>query len=167
MKNHLITRRNFVVLGLGTLVASCTSYVPDGSTTPAQLNRAIIMSKINGVRAANGRAPLRYNEDLGRVAETQAQLMAARGELSHTIGGTLRERTNVVNYRGAVGENLAGGQHTLEGAIQGWLASSTHRFTLLNENFTEFGFAAAVGNGEMGTYWAMIFGGDAAPWLSS
>ncbi len=166
MRASLLNRRNFLILGSGALLSGCASYVPDGRTTPGQLSRSLIMAKINGVRASNGRKPLAYNELLGQAARTQADLMAARGELSHTLGGTLRERTNAVGYQGAVGENLAGGQHTLEGAIQGWIDSAGHRSTLLSDKFTEFGLAAATGGGDYGTYWAMIFGGGFAPWLS-
>ncbi len=168
-KSRLLSKRGFLNLGfsgilLGTLSA-CAQYLPEGSTSPELLSRKIIMAKINGTRAANGVQPLRYNEVLGQAAQNQAQLMARRGELSHELGGTLRERVTAVGYQGAVGENLAGGQDTLEGAIRGWLESRPHRNTLLNNKFSEFGLAVAEGGGEYEIYWAMIFGGGFEAWL--
>lgn len=166
--NLVMSRRGLLLGGtaiaLSPLLAACSSYVPEGRTTAQQLSRATILSKINGTRAANGRDPLSYNETLARAATTHARLMASRGQLSHTLGGSLRERVTAAGYRGAVGENLAGGQSTLEGAIAGWLASSGHRSTLLSSRFTEFGLAVATGGGEHSIYWAMILGGGFEAW---
>ncbi len=161
---NILSRRNLLILGGGALLSGCASYVPDGRTTLPQLSQATIIAKINGVRADNGRKPLAYNAALERAARTHANLMAARGELSHTVGGTLRERVNAAGYFGAVGENLAGGQRTLEGAIKGWMDSAGHRSTLLSARFSEFGLAAASGGGEYGTYWAIILGGTFEAW---
>ncbi len=164
LRTEVFSRRNFIGLSLGALVSGCASYIPDGRTTLPQLSRETIIAKINRVRTDNGRKPLSYNGALARAARIHANLMAARGELSHTVGGTLRERVNAAGYFGAVGENLAGGQRTLEGAIQGWMESAGHRSTLLSPRFTEFGLAAASGGGEYTTYWALIMGGTFEAW---
>ena len=65
-----------------------------------------------------------------------------------------------------LGENLAGGQSTLQQAIDGWLNSSGHRDTLLSTRFVEFGLAAGTvpGKSRYGTYWAMIAGGPFEAW---
>ena len=164
-KFKLLSKRNFLILGLSGALSACSQYLPEGSTDPEFLTRDIIMGKINGTRVANGLKPLAYNPVLASVAKTQVNLMAERDEISHEMGGTLRERVSAVGYRGAVGENLAGGQDTLEAAIKGWLESTPHRTTLLSSKFTEFGLAAAKGGGEYGTYWAMVFGSSFEAWL--
>ncbi len=166
MNKIFVSRRTILAFGLVSLVGACSQYLPEGKTSPQELSRDLIMTKINAVRAANGRKPLIYNDRLELAARTQAELMAATGEFSHTIGGTLRERVTAVGYQGAVGENLAQGQSTLEGAIAGWLDSARHRSTLLSPKFSEFGLAVATGKGRHDVYWAMIFGGSFAPWLS-
>ncbi len=166
-KSKLITKRNFLILGLGGALGACSQYLPEGRTSPTMLSREIIMAKINATRIANGVDPLAYNPVLARAAQNQARLMAEKGELSHELGGTLRERVTAVGYQGAVGENLAGGQDTLEDAIRGWLESRPHRNTLLNPKFTEFGLSVAQGNGEYEIYWAMIFGGSFEAWQQS
>lgn len=165
-----LSRRGFLLLGAAGLLSACSAVgpAPGTVTTPAQLSTASITAAINGVRRANGRPPLSYNPRLEAAARSQAQLMARRDQLSHDLGVTLRQRVTAAGYEGAVGENLAGGQKTLQQAIEGWLESSSHRDTLLSTRFTEFGLAAAsVGDGRKsrhGTYWAMIAGGSFEAW---
>lgn len=164
-----IPRRAFIVLGVATLLSACSySGPPPGATAPPQLSAAAITAAINGVRTANGRKPLAYNYRLEQAARAQAQTMAQKDILSHDVGGTLRQRVTAAGYNGAVGENVAGGQKTLEQAIEGWLSSPSHRETLLSDRFTEFGLAAATvpqgKNSRYGTYWAFIAGGSFEAW---
>ncbi len=161
-----LTRRAVLAAGLGLAASACSTYLPSGTTTPATLSRSVILQQINATRAAYGREPLTYNPLLEDAARTHARLMAEKGILSHTLGGTLRERVTAAGYHGAVAENLAGGQHTLERAIEDWLNSAGHRRTLLSPNFTEFGLAAATSDKGQKFYWAMIFGGSLAAWLN-
>jgi uncharacterized protein YkwD len=164
------SRRGFILLGLAGLLSGCTAIgpAPGIATSPAQLSTATITAAINGVRGANGHPPLVYNPRLEEAARSQASLMARKDQLSHNLGVTLRQRVAAAGYDGAVGENLAGGQHSLEQAIEGWLDSPKHRETLLSDRFTEFGLAvASVDSGRKsryGVYWAFIAGGDFAAW---
>jgi uncharacterized protein YkwD len=166
-----LSRRGFIVLGAASLLTACTpaSMGPVvTATSPPQLTTAGIVAAINGVRKANGKKPLTYNSKLAEAARSQAKLMASRDQLSHDLGVSLRQRVTNAGYDGAVGENVAGGQKTLEGAIQGWLNSPAHRNTLLSDRFTEFGLAvASVGAGKRsryGIYWAFIAGGSFDAW---
>lgn len=167
MMNKL-TRRSFIVLASGAGLSACTSYSFGSATSPDGLNIATVTQKINEVRKAHGRKPVKYNAKLAKAARSQAQLMASRDKLSHNLGVTLRERVTAAGYVGAVGENLAGGHKTLESAIEGWLGSPGHKSTLLSSKFTEFGLAyARVSTGKKSrytNYWAVIFGGDFAAW---
>ena len=163
------SRRSLLVLG-GAFLAGCSAGIPPapGATSPTQLTHAAIMAAINNTRKRNGKPPLRYNSHLEAAARSQADLMASKDRLSHDLGVTLRQRVTNAGYDGAVGENVAGGQQTLEQAIQGWLASPGHRDTLLSTRFTEFGLAAARVRADhksrYGTYWAFIAGGPFAAW---
>jgi uncharacterized protein YkwD len=166
------SRRDVLALGAMGLLSACSSAtIPPrhrGGITPPQLTTANILAAINGIRRANGKPPLAYNDHLEQAARSQAQLMASRDQLSHDLGVTLRERVTKAGYEGAVGENVAGGQLTLEEAIQGWMNSPGHRSTLLSDKFTEFGLAvAAVPPGKQsryGIYWAFIAGGSFDAW---
>ena len=168
-----LTRRGLLVFGLTSLVAACSSVVlPLGSveamTSPGQLTQGGIIAAINGVRKANGRPPLRYNVKLETAARSQANLMASKDKLSHDLGVTLRQRVTNAGYEGAVGENVAGGQKTLEQAIDGWLHSPAHRETLLSTKFVEFGLAEASvpssRKSKYRNYWAFIAGGPFEAW---
>ena len=163
------SRRHFLLFGAAALLSGCTvTMAPSGATAPNQLNQSSILAAINGVRARNGKPPLKYNARLEAAARSQANLMAQKDTLSHNLGVTLRQRVSSAGYDGAVGENVAGGQRTIEQAIEGWLNSPAHRNTLLSTRFTEFGLAAAsVAPGRKsryGTYWAFIAGGSFEAW---
>ncbi|MGV3651038.1 MAG: CAP domain-containing protein [Devosia sp.] len=165
-----LSRRRLLAGSALMLLAACSPAGPPLTrTSPAELSTASIMAAINGVRQANGREPLSYNGKLDAAARRQADLMASRDQLSHNLGVTLRQRVTDAGYVGAVGVNVAGGQQTLEAAIQGWLDSPSHRSTLLSDKFTEFGLAVArVPAGRKsryGIYWAFVAGGDFAAWL--
>jgi uncharacterized protein YkwD len=168
----LLDRRAFLIVGVSGLLAGCSAVgpAPGARTTPAQLTEAQILASINAVRKANGRPPLRYSRKLEAAARAQTRLMVQKDKLSHDLGVTLRQRVAAAGYDGAVGENLAAGQGSLEGAISGWLASSGHRDTLLSTRFVEFGLAVssvpAGRQSRYGIYWAFIAGGPFEAWRS-
>ena len=167
----LLQRRSFLTLAGISVLGACTSIVPPApgpSPGPSQLTRSAIIAAINRTRAANGRPALSYNTKLEDAARSQANLMASKDQLSHNLGVTLRQRVRAAGYEGAVGENVAGGQRTLDQAIDGWLNSPAHREALLSNKFVEFGLAAATVAPERksryGIYWAFIAGGPFEAW---
>lgn len=157
-----------LVLGAGTsgILAACSTFVPDGSTSISQFSTRSALAKINQTRSAHGIASVSLNSKLTQAAQQQVRRMGAAGELSHTLGGTIRERVRDVSYVGAVGEVIAGGHNTFEKAITGWLNSSSHRGVMLSAKFTEVGIAAGNGRAPYNTYWVAIFGGDTNAWLT-
>ncbi len=172
-----LTRRAFIILGAGASLSACSTFgvttnVPEGSTTPQQLTQDAILSAVNEARRINGgHKPMTYNLQLEAAARFQANLMAQKDTLAHELGYTLRQRTNMQNYRGAVGENIAGGQTTLQQALEGWLNSPGHRATLLSDKFVEFGLAYAHTppgvKSKYGNYWCFIAGGPVSAWLGA
>ena len=159
----MMDRRLFVFgAGAAMCLAGCSSFVPKGATSPAGATRDVVLEKINEVRAANGNGlkPLHYDVRLEAAARRQAELMAARDRVAHDLGVGLKQRVNEAGYFQSVGENLAGGQQTLEQAIAGWLKSSSHRATMLSPIYTEFGFAVVTRpNTKWRVFWATIYGG--------
>lgn len=161
------TRRGFLVLTAAAALAACSTTIPmlpKGASTPETLTDDEILAAINAVRRANGAPPWTYNTRLEDAARSQARLMAQKNTLSHDLGVTLRQRVTAAGYLGAVGENVAKGYTSLQGAIEGWMESSGHRGTLLSHRFVEFGLAVArAPNGKL--YWAMIAGGSFQAWV--
>ncbi|WP_205699299.1 CAP domain-containing protein [Conexibacter sp. SYSU D00693] len=89
---------------------------------------------------------------LDQEAEGHAADMARRGFFAHNAppptpaGVTFEDRLATVGYAAAAwGENLAWGQSTAYEVIQAWMASPTHRHTLLDPAFTELGVGIAIG----------------------
>ena len=170
------TRRLFLIACAALALTGCTGFgitsnVPTGTTTPQQLSQASILSAINEARRINGNhKPLTYNPELEAACRFQADLMAKKDTLAHDVGYTLRERTDMQGYRGAVGENIAGGQTSLQQAIEGWLNSPGHRATLLSDKFVEFGLAEAHTapgvKSRYGNYWCFIAGGPVEAWMA-
>jgi uncharacterized protein YkwD len=156
-----------LLLGFGLLLSACASVGPG----IAQLTQASILSTINAARQANGgHKPMSYNVKLEAACKTQIGLMIAQDKLEHDLGMKPRARTDQAGYVGAIGENLAGGQRTLEGAIEGWLNSPGHRATLLSDKFVEFGLAVgsvpADRKSRYGIYWCFLAGGPFEAWTT-
>ena len=167
-----LSRRAVLVLGTASLVSACATTakvapLPAASRSdrPEDLTREQILEAINATRRAHGAGPWRYNQALESAARAQANLMASKDTLSHNLGTTLRQRVTAAGYGTAVGENVAKGYTTLPATIEGWLASTGHRNTLLSPKFVEFGLAfARTANGRL--YWALIAGGPFEAWYS-
>jgi uncharacterized protein YkwD len=175
MPMSLLFRRT-LMLGLGLLLSACASVgptiAPRTATTPPQLTQASILTAINAARQSNGgHKAMTYNAQLEAACKTQVGLMVEKDQLAHDLGMKPRARTNQAGYRGAIGENLAGGQSTLEGAIDGWLNSPGHRATLLSDRFVEFGLAVgsvpADRQSRYGIYWCFLAGGPVENWIPS
>ena len=164
----MMDRRLFLAGGLAaSVLSSCSSFVPEGATTPATSSRTVVLAKLNEVRAANGIRPLTYDTRLEAAARRQAELMAEQDSIAHELGESLRSRVSAAGYHEAVGENLAGGQKTLEKAIAGWLDSPSHRGTMLNPKFTEVGFAViSKPDTKWKVFWATIYGGETERFLA-
>lgn len=161
--------RRAIILGLAasSLLASCSSFVPEGATGPTGLTRDVVLKKINAVRAANGVGTLHYDTRLEVACKRQAELMAKKDSIAHELGEPLRQRVYNAGYHEAVAENLAGGQKTLEKAIEGWLNSPSHRRAMLHPYFTEMGYAViSKPDSKWKVFWATIYGGETDKFLS-
>jgi uncharacterized protein YkwD len=127
----------------------------------------------NGFVAA---APaLTWNDDLYASAYEHSYDLAESNTFSHYGSGTtsdvtgsnnnkssyFNERIKANGYVGykTIGENIAGGQITIEAAVTAWLASPAHCTNIMNANFKEIGVAVATNvTSEYGIYWTQSFG---------
>lgn len=157
-----LNRRLFVAGAAAALLSGCATYAPTTATPFAAVSEADMLAAVNAIRRSNGRSELRFSTTLARAARKQARDMADRDALSHNFGPglSLRDRVRAVGYHGPVGENVAGGQRTLEDALTGWMNSASHRSTLLSEMWTTFGMAVVPGGqgSRYGVFWAAAFG---------
>ena len=116
----------------------------------------------NRERARASLTPLRRNADLARVAQLQAEQMAAAGKLAHELPGsrypTLTSRMKLIGYTyRSVGENVAEGYTSGAALMAGWMTSAPHRANILSARYTETG--AGMARSKIGrTYTAQVFG---------
>jgi uncharacterized protein YkwD len=127
------------------------------SLHPAAASGAQAQRELNDIRRQLGLQDVVPNAKLSAAAAKQAALLASRGELSHSAGGSLRSRTKAVGFSGVVGENLASGQKSVSRAIIDWMHSPGHRANILNGVYSCFGLESAKGAGSK-TYWVLILG---------
>lgn len=126
-----------------------------GPTTPASaqaskhdaVERAVIR-KLNAIRAQSGLRRLRASRGLARAADGKSAAMAATGNFSHgPMGPRVRRHVRAK----AVGETLAWVPPPLAAdadAIVGtWMASPSHRATLLARHFARIGVGRRSGRG--------------------
>jgi uncharacterized protein YkwD len=116
----------------------------------------------NRERTRASLTPLRRNADLARIAQLQAEQMAAAGKLAHELPGsrypTLASRMKLIGYQyRAVGENVAEGFTSGAALMAGWMTSAPHRANILSARFTETGVGMARSKSGR-TYTAQVFG---------
>ena len=105
---------------------------------------------LNRERAARGLPPLKWNEDMARVARLHSENMARYKFFSHTglDGSKVNDRAQRLVDRTwySIGENIAfnkGFKLPVESACQQWMNSPGHRENILDPNWTESGVGAA------------------------
>ena len=123
------------------------------------IDSVILLTNRERVRASL--TPLRRNADLARVAQLQAEQMAAAGKLAHEVPGarypTLASRMKLIGYQyRSVGENVAEGYTSGAALMAGWMTSAPHRANLLSVRYTETGVGMARARSGR-TYTAQVF----------
>ena len=105
---------------------------------------------INEQRASRRLAPLKWNEDMARVARLHSGNMARYKFFSHQgrDGSQVSNRANAIAKRTwySIGENIAfnnGFRNPVEMACQQWMTSPGHRQNILDGGWTESGIGAA------------------------
>lgn len=159
----MLTRRTLLLSVVAASIAACSPFGL-GSYQTVRVSEREAKSAINAQRARNGAGPVEPSRALQVIAAQQARLMAQADRLAHEAksGYGLNDRIRRAGYQGTAGENVSAGYTSLDGVIDGWMASPGHRHNLLNPDFTEFGIAAArVADGResrYGVYWAIVLG---------
>jgi uncharacterized protein YkwD len=132
---------------------------PGVKDRPVDPELAALLEAHNRIRADAKLGPLRANSQLTEAARDHARDMAEHHNVSHegSDGSDEAKRVKKRGYRyQLIGENIAGGQPTVEVVMQSWLNSPPHKENIL-ANFTDFG-AAVVPDGSGRKYWCAAFG---------
>ncbi len=115
-----------------------------------------VIKLVNVERANAGLSALKYDWELGRVAQYKSQDMHDKNYFSHTspVYGTpfTMMKNFGISYKSA-GENIAMGQKTAAAVVDAWMNSEGHRANILNKNYNHIG----VGYVKDGNYWTQMF----------
>lgn len=101
-----------------------------------------MLDKINSIRKQHGLSKLEMDYKLAFEARRHAEEMCRRNFFAHIdpIRGNPHVRAFRANFSGSmVGENIAGGQTTIESLFKSWMASKGHRANILNPKFNRVG----------------------------
>jgi uncharacterized protein YkwD len=123
------------------------------SLTTAQAELSVICL-VNKKRHRRGAARLAWNPRLQGTAESHSTAMDSYNFFAHGGGGTLVDRVRASGYlAGAsswiVGEDLgwgSDGQGTPKATVNRWMASPSHRATMLSPGFRNIGVGVTVGS---------------------
>lgn len=113
----------------------------------------------NAERRKYGLRPLKWNEELAKLARAHSRDMVERNFFSHenpdgkSPFDRMRE-AGLTYYISA--ENIAAGQASPEKAVEEWMNSEGHRMNILKPDLEELGVGIARG-GKYGIYWTQTF----------
>jgi uncharacterized protein YkwD len=138
---------------------------PPARSLSTIIDTVFLLTNRERVRASL--SPLRRNADLTRVAQLQAEQMAAAGKLAHEVPGsrypTLASRMKLIGYQyRSVGENVAEGYTSGAALMAGWMTSAPHRANIMSVRYTETGVGMARARSGR-TYTAQVFARPRTP----
>jgi uncharacterized protein YkwD len=161
------TYRTALAIAAAGLAAACSS-APVVEPTPAFYQRldqtgrgvdpASSLSMINQYRGNLGAPPLRWDPTLARVAQAQADRMAAADKLlseedAHTDRELAAAGVRYKTYR----TNLSAGYRTFAEAFSGWRELKTHNANMTNPQTSLIGLAtAAAPSSKYKIFWVMV-----------
>lgn len=137
----------WLALGLGVAMPALAQSASD----PAAL--------ISDFRARHSEGKVKSDATLKRIAQDQANAMAAKGVMDHDVLGPFNRRVAPANA-GRAAENIAYGYESFPKTLDQWINSSSHRKNLLMHEGERVGVASARSSADGRTYWAMVIAGD-------
>jgi uncharacterized protein YkwD len=156
-----------LALALPMLLGACAgepelpaepSFYRSLATGGAKIDAATAASMISGYRTNNGLTAVSVDPELMKLAQAQAQAMASRDKLDHSVLRAFDDRLRAQGYRARIAaENIGAGYHTLAEAFSGWRDSPPHRANMLLNGATRMGIATAYApQSKYKVYWALI-----------
>lgn len=116
-------------------------------------------SILNAYRGTKGLSQVSLDPVLTKLAQDQANAMAAADQLSHEVGGrTFVNRMKASGFDPKIAvENVGAGYHTLAEAFSGWRDSPPHNKNMLTPDVTRMGIATAFApKSKYKVYWALV-----------
>jgi LysM repeat protein len=120
-----------------------------------------LVNAVNALRASYGLSPYSVNSILMFTAQSQAEFMAATGNVSHigSGGSDLTDRLLAAGYPlagdlslgGFRAENITSGKEdrSVQSVVDGWTGDALHLNTMISPNLSEIGAGVAIANGRV------------------
>ena len=149
----------------GDAPAAEPSFYNSLASADAKVDAAMAASMLSGYRSNNGLSAVRIDSELMKLAQAQAQAMAARDKLDHGVLRDFRSRLRSSGYDANIAvENIGAGYHTLAQAFSGWRDSPPHRKNMLLPGATHIGIATAYApNSKYKVFWSLILAAPDRP----
>ena len=135
------------------------------ASADAKVDAGMAASMISGYRSNNGLSSVLVDPELMKLAQAQAQAMAARDKLDHNVLRDFGSRLRSSGFDAKVAaENIGAGYHTLAQAFSGWRDSPPHRKNMLAPGATHIGIATAYApQSKYQVFWALILAAPDRP----
>ncbi len=121
----------------------------------------IVISTVNGYRAAEGLKPLKLDSKLTEIACARAEEIAWSGNHTHRRPNgrsCFTILTDAGITEGVAGENIGWGYDSASDVCKAWKESQTHYENIMNPEFTKIGIGVAADPDPEGKLcWAQIF----------
>jgi uncharacterized protein YkwD len=148
-------------LALTLVVPAAGSARGQGSVSTAATLQAVLLDKVNALRAAHGLSTLRVVTSLRSAATFHSMEMAKVGYFSHSSANGASFAKRIAGFytpsgyrRWAAGENLLWGSPDVGAAraIKLWMNSAPHRQNLLDPRWRDIGLSAVHSTSAPGVY---------------
>ena len=135
------------------------------ASADAKVDSGMAASMISGYRTNNGLLSVQVDPELMKLAQAQAQAMAARDKIEHNVLRDFNARMRSSGFDAKVAaENIGAGYHTLAQAFSGWRDSPPHRKNMLLPGATHIGIATAYApQSKYKVFWALILAAPDRP----
>ena len=160
LKISLVALLSFVLFSCSTeddgIYFEASSEVLTSNATYSAIESEIL-DLVNQHRASIGLSALKPLDIVSNTADDHTNYMIETGEISHDNfqlrSQTLMEKANAKK----VGENVAYGYSSAQGAVNGWLNSEGHKAIIENEKYTHFGISTEKCKNSGRNYFTQIF----------
>ena len=187
-KSYLLIMSSFLLIGCGEASSTAPTQLSNQENlTKISITKQEFLDAINKARSISrdcypddpnrgfmeATHPLTWNNELYASALEHSTDLATSDTFSHLGSGTEYDITGngnpskfferiisngYTNYY-SVGENIAGGQKSLEEVMKAWLKSPAHCTNIMKDTYKEIGVAVVLNNeSTYGIYWTQNFG---------
>jgi uncharacterized protein YkwD len=140
-------------------------FYQDMARVDGRVDAATAAQMISQYRVNNGLSPVTPDPRLTAIAKSQADAMAAAGNVKASLAPNQQLATRMASIgepKTAAAENVSAGYRTFAEAFSGWRESPKHNQVLLTADATRLGIATTYApNAKHKVFWSLIMAAPA------